>query len=171
MTTKTEYREYIASEPWQKRRKEFLLAYPRCNRCDIPRWLAVVAYDQDLHVHHRNYARVGQEIDDDLEPLCKRCHELETFGHSYLHVPRSEPCCICLQEFSWVRVDGEAMHQPGLCSECSMILAMCIGNFDGGRMSLSSLSPAGDPIESIRRELDRVERRMEENRKRLEAKQ
>jgi len=52
-----------------------------------------------------------------------------------------------------------------------MILAMCIGNFDGGRMSLSSLSPAGDPIESIRRELDRVERRMEENRKRLEAKQ
>jgi HNH endonuclease len=85
MPTKTEYREYIASEAWQRRRREFLSQNQICNRCRLHRRLAVIAYDQDLHVHHRSYARVGAERDDDLEPLCKRCHELETFGRSELH--------------------------------------------------------------------------------------
>ena len=41
-------------------------------------------YDQDLHVHHRNYQRVGAELDSDLRSLCRRCHEIETFGESSL---------------------------------------------------------------------------------------
>jgi hypothetical protein len=86
MPTKTEYREYISSDHWKRRRKDFLTHFPSCNRCRLNRTLALIAYDQDLHVHHRSYARVGAELDDDLEALCKRCHEVETFGRSNLHV-------------------------------------------------------------------------------------
>lgn len=84
MTTKTEYREYIASEKWQRRRRDFLTENKFCEQCDCPRWLAVAMYDQDLHVHHVSYARVGSEEDGDLKPLCRRCHELETFGKTEL---------------------------------------------------------------------------------------
>lgn len=86
MPTKTEYRKYIGSEKWQRRRKHFLLANPSCNRCGLSRADAVVAYDQDLNVHHRNYVNVGNENDEDLEPLCRRCHELESNGHTDLEV-------------------------------------------------------------------------------------
>jgi hypothetical protein len=82
--TKTEYREYIASEGWRSRRKELLRRRPWCERCFIARSIATRkgAYDQDLHVHHKNYLRVGSELDTDLEVLCARCHEIETFGSS-----------------------------------------------------------------------------------------
>jgi hypothetical protein len=66
-----------------------------CNRCDLPRWLAVIAYDQDLHVHHRHYQNVGDERPEDLESLCKRCHEIETFGRSRLRSVRAEKCPGC----------------------------------------------------------------------------
>jgi HNH endonuclease len=96
MPTKTEYREYIASKEWRTRRSEFLKICGRyCKRCWIPRWLAVVAYDQDLHVHHKSYAHVGAELDEDLESLCRRCHEIETFGVSALHKPQHMKCTYC----------------------------------------------------------------------------
>src|SRR5580704_18493233 len=84
--TKTEYREYIASEGWQQRRKLFIEHHYLCNRCGLHRSLAVIAYDQDIHVHHKNYQRLGAELDSDLESLCRRCHEIESFGHSNLHL-------------------------------------------------------------------------------------
>lgn len=114
MTTKTEHREYIASEKWQKRRKEYLLAMPICEKCELPRRLAIVAYDQDLHVHHKSYARVGAELDDDLQSLCRRCHEVETFGSSSLHKVQSFECLEC-SEICFDRVDR-------LCDGCRVIL-------------------------------------------------
>lgn len=95
MPTKTEYREYLASEHWQKLRKAFLREIGACQRCGVPRWLAVVAYDQDLHAHHNNYSSLGHEESDDLTALCKRCHEVETFGSSRLHVVRETTCLKC----------------------------------------------------------------------------
>src|ERR1700733_324678 len=83
--TKTKYREYIASGVWQRRRKLFIEHHYLCSRCGLHRALAVIAYDQDIHVHHINYQRIGAELDSDLESLCRRCHEIETFGHSSLH--------------------------------------------------------------------------------------
>lgn len=112
MTTKSEYRDYIQSEAWRKRRKEFLASFDdcECNRCGLPRWLAVVAYDQDIHVHHRSYANVGAELDDDLELLCKRCHDIESFGKSELHEVRKTKCISCnLDTFNL---------QRRLCDEC-----------------------------------------------------
>jgi hypothetical protein len=94
--TKSEYRAYIGSEAWQVKRAEFLGMYGECAKCGLPRYLAVVAYDQDLHVHHKNYLRVGAEQWDDLQALCRRCHEIHTFGHSQLHeVRRTATCPIC----------------------------------------------------------------------------
>lgn len=113
MTTKTEYREYISSEAWQQRRKEFLKENLVCNRCDMPRAIAIIAYDQDLHVHHRSYANVGRELDSDLEPLCKRCHEIETFGSSALHKPTCYKCLDC---------GGPAWNAVlRLCVPCAMV--------------------------------------------------
>lgn len=94
--TKTEYREYISSSQWRERRKEFLAVFgTHCANCNLPQLFAIVAYDQDLHVHHVSYARIGRETDDDLKALCKRCHEIETFGVSRLHQPPSVPCQYC----------------------------------------------------------------------------
>lgn len=93
--TKTEYREYIQSPTWQARRKEVLKSIPVCLKCWIPRWLAQVAYDQDLHVHHKSYAHVGNELPCELAPLCRRCHELETFGRTDLRELKSHPCDNC----------------------------------------------------------------------------
>jgi hypothetical protein len=84
MQTKRSYQAYISSEEWLQRRKRFLFTHQDCNRCRISRSAAVLAYDQDLHVHHRNYQRIGHELDKDLEALCKRCHEIETFGNTFL---------------------------------------------------------------------------------------
>ncbi len=94
--TKSEYRKYISSEHWQRRRKEFLSKTEnfRC-RCGIDRDMAVVAYDQDFHVHHRSYANLGAEPDSDLQALCRRCHEIKTFGSSVLHELKTASCRVC----------------------------------------------------------------------------
>jgi len=94
--TKTEYANYLQSEHWRKLRREFIEASGnKCERCEIPRWLAEIAYDQDLHVHHKSYANLGNESLDDLEVLCRRCHDIETFGRSELREPKSAICEMC----------------------------------------------------------------------------
>lgn len=79
-----QYREYISSEEWRRRRREFIEKHSECNRCEIQREYAKELYKDDLHVHHKSYVRIGQERDSDLEALCKRCHEVESFGKSDL---------------------------------------------------------------------------------------
>jgi hypothetical protein len=66
-----------------------------CNQCDMPRWLAEIAYDQDLHVHHLTYASRGNEEMDDLEILCRRCHELETYKRTELREVKPAFCEAC----------------------------------------------------------------------------
>ena len=93
--TKDEYATYLQSEHWQTLRKELLDEIPICGRCSLPRWLAELVYGQDLHVHHKHYASLGNEEWDDLEILCRRCHEVETFGRSELRAPREAKCEAC----------------------------------------------------------------------------
>lgn len=93
--TKTEYQKYLSSSDWQERRKEFLLDNNSCAHCGIPRWLAEIAYGQDLNVHHKSYASLGDEDWDHLEPLCRRCHEIKKFGRSDLREPKSAICENC----------------------------------------------------------------------------
>lgn len=94
--TKTEYAEYLNSEHWRTTRANRILwGDGNCEQCKIPRWLAEIAYDQDFHVHHLTYATLGAEQFDDLEVLCRRCHDIETFGRSDLRKVKTATCSIC----------------------------------------------------------------------------
>lgn len=117
--TKTEYAKYLSGNHWQERRKAFLQIWPNgfCNRCYLPRWLASLVYDQDLHVHHKSYANLNAEKDEDLESLCRRCHELETFGKTTLRAVKSYPCCLCKGEEWW---DLSWDPYDRLCASCLM---------------------------------------------------
>lgn len=129
---KTEYRKYIASADWQERRKHFLAGEDGlsswCNRCKLPRWLAGIVYDQDLHVHHKSYVNIGSEKPEDLEILCKRCHEIETFGRSDLRTPKVATCTVCGQEHYDV--------YASTCEECFKLTTGRIG------INLLSVNPS-----------------------------
>ena len=64
------YHAYLHS-PWWTARKAAVIRYRgyRCERCGL---------DQGrLYLHHRTYARLGHEHPDDLELLCRWCHQRE----------------------------------------------------------------------------------------------
>ena len=71
------YREYINSQEWRRRRRAYLKKYALCNRCGMDNDEHKRLYDGALHVHHVSYARLGGELDEDLETLCKKCHKEE----------------------------------------------------------------------------------------------
>jgi hypothetical protein len=62
-----DYQSYLASEVWQARRAWKLEeADYRCQVCYS---------GLDLEVHHRTYARLGHERQNDLTVLCSLCHQ------------------------------------------------------------------------------------------------
>jgi HNH endonuclease len=69
--------EYIASQEWRRRRRAFLAKHALCNRCGRDNDEHHRLFGTALHVHHVSYARLGAELDEDLETLCKDCHEDE----------------------------------------------------------------------------------------------
>src|SRR5208282_414690 len=91
MRTRSSYRDYLSSETWLQRRRTYLYDHDDCNRCGMSRENAKQAYDQDLNVHHVNYLRLGRELDNDLEALCRRCHEIESFGKTDLLAAHLSP--------------------------------------------------------------------------------
>jgi hypothetical protein len=94
--TKTEYRDYLCSEHWKMTRKSAIEASEgKCERCAMPRWLAEIVYDQDLHVHHKTYLNLGAEELEDLEVLCRRCHDIESNGRSDLPKIKPQACRMC----------------------------------------------------------------------------
>ena len=93
--TKAKYAEYLRSAHWQNFRKEVMDDSYECQRCEIPRWLAEIAYGQDLNLHHLHYHSLGNEKGEDVEVLCRRCHEIEEFGKSYFRKAESYTCTCC----------------------------------------------------------------------------
>lgn len=62
-----EYRRYLRSDEWRRNRQPALeRAAGLCEDCGAR---------TDLDVHHRTYARKGQERAEDLVALCRRCHK------------------------------------------------------------------------------------------------
>jgi hypothetical protein len=78
MSDKIKYYEYIRSEAWQRKRRQFYSSNMfkcfegtgkwNCYCCGIT--------DVSLDLHHRTYKRLGKEkINIDLVPVCRTCHE------------------------------------------------------------------------------------------------
>ncbi len=61
------YQEYLQTPEWRQKREQVL---ERDNYC-----CRVCNSDERLHVHHRTYARRGNEDLEDLTTLCEECHE------------------------------------------------------------------------------------------------
>ena len=61
-----EYLAYLRSPEWRERRKEFLEEENyECEECG----------EKATQVHHLNYNSLGEEEREDVEVLCKECHE------------------------------------------------------------------------------------------------
>lgn len=114
--TKSEYRDYLASPRWKNLRNDVLSRYGYCcGRCGVPRWLAEIFYDQDLHVHHESYAHLGTDEEiGDLSVLCRRCHEIETWGRTNLRELPFSVCDLC-RERHWD-------PRSNLCELCRSII-------------------------------------------------
>ncbi len=61
------YRVYLSSPHWVKFRAAFRAA-------DVPQ--ACICGDDDVHLHHLTYERIGAELFSDVVPLCGSCHAL-----------------------------------------------------------------------------------------------
>ena len=61
-----DYKDYLKSDRWREiRRRIWRAAKGRCALCG----------EKGSAVHHKTYARVGNEWEEDLELLCKLCHD------------------------------------------------------------------------------------------------
>lgn len=61
------YEEYLKTRHWSSmRRRALVRACNRCQVCNSP---------YHLHVHHRTYVRLGEELMSDLTVLCATCHK------------------------------------------------------------------------------------------------
>ena len=61
------YEEYMQSEDWRIIRQDALeRAGFRCDECES---------EENLEVHHKTYKNMGNEKDEDLQVLCKECHD------------------------------------------------------------------------------------------------
>ena len=67
------YLWYIASKFWTARRARHLVCHPACQLLEM---LGAYGYAHgvDVQVHHKNYERVGNELESDLLTLCRNCH-------------------------------------------------------------------------------------------------
>lgn len=61
------YDDYLDTRHWANKRRAYLRRYPKCEVCGTT---------EDLRVHHKTYANLGQEPDRDLVTLCKQHHGL-----------------------------------------------------------------------------------------------
>ena len=63
------YKAYMASDLWKNKRGELFLTKPRrCEKC---------GFDGMVDVHHLHYGNIGNENLEDLQILCRDCHETE----------------------------------------------------------------------------------------------
>jgi hypothetical protein len=67
MTLRSEYRAYLASSWWKNRKRDYYATHEReCAGCGGA---------ESIVLHHKTYARLGAELDDDLVSVCGLCHK------------------------------------------------------------------------------------------------
>ncbi len=66
------YVRYMRSPTWRKRRQDAIKRQGhRCERCKMFRFRK-----GDLQVHHLTYDRLGKERNEDLQVVCRHCHDV-----------------------------------------------------------------------------------------------
>ena len=76
--SRREYYQYIKSEAWQQKRKQFYTSNLYKTWRKKGKWVCYGcgADDKKLDLHHRTYKRLGNEhIAIDLVPVCRECHQ------------------------------------------------------------------------------------------------
>lgn len=72
-----DYVKYIGSPAWDARKRAYYANHHAiCRTCG--------ADEKEIHLHHRTYARLFDEADADLMPLCKTCHTALHLVHKTL---------------------------------------------------------------------------------------
>lgn len=61
-----DYQEYISSKFWQEKSKTLREEISKCEICGS---------NVNLHTHHKTYERLGEELPEDLQVLCAKCHK------------------------------------------------------------------------------------------------
>ena len=69
MATKEEYLDYIQSEEWKDKSREFVKCAGKCEVCGSRDY---------LESHHLTYKNIGEETGEDIEVLCNSCHQKRT---------------------------------------------------------------------------------------------
>lgn len=59
---------YYTTPRWKFKSKLLKNLHPYCAKCGST---------VQLQVHHQTYERYGEEVYEDLEVLCRKCHEKE----------------------------------------------------------------------------------------------
>jgi len=62
---KASYRDYLESDGWKQRRRDFIKRTPYCALCGVK---------HGLLVHHLTYKSLGSEKDKDIVVMCNDCH-------------------------------------------------------------------------------------------------
>lgn len=74
--TKINYKEYIISNEWKSKRKQYIKAsWYICECCNLK------FEDKNLCLHHHTYKRIWKEHANDLAVLCHICHEKIHFNN------------------------------------------------------------------------------------------
>jgi hypothetical protein len=60
------WEEYINSPEWKWRKEQFYKTHPKVCYC--------CGSTENVQLHHTTYDHLGCEFDNELEPLCERCH-------------------------------------------------------------------------------------------------
>jgi 5-methylcytosine-specific restriction endonuclease McrA len=61
------YRRYMSSQKWRVRRSIYFATHvKKCKACGST---------DRIHLHHKTYINFTKELDEDLCPLCERCHD------------------------------------------------------------------------------------------------
>jgi hypothetical protein len=64
-----DYNKYISSKEWAARKASYYETHHKeCRSCGTD--------EEEIHLHHRSYARIYQEEDGDLIPMCVDCHAM-----------------------------------------------------------------------------------------------
>jgi hypothetical protein len=103
-----DYQAYLRSEAWQEKRRAALQrAGYRCQLCSS---------DKHLHCHHRTYEHIGEELDDDLTMLCRRCHA--GFHNGFAAERSTSSPDAAVDSLSWERMANTACcYSQRLASE------------------------------------------------------